>query len=290
MFTQQLWMALHTEQPRHPIFQLNRRTYTETPPLLTRLLTDVLPFAVLALMVFSAWLLALVFIAGLVLLLLTSGFVYGLIAASGVSRQVAKYRANGRYELVSLSPGGVFGATWAIGTNFLQQTDMLGYLRWGMYRLYLGVFAVLMFALVFYLAVSRTENSVSGYLLPGIFNGLLWLAIHYLDFTRAALAGTLLGWLAPTYARTRFESHLLALSLYLTLQIFSYMTLWIIGWQGLTIVFATAGIDSSVALNLCRLLLVFAIRELTLRGLWTLLLWRLNVNPVETHNQLRGSS
>jgi hypothetical protein len=285
MFVWQLWMALHTEQPQHPIFKLERRTFSDPSPLVTRILTDVLPLVVLVLMVFSAWLLALLFIGVLLLLLISSGVVYGLIAALGVSRDMAKYRANGRYDLVAMTPDGVFGVVWAVGANFLQRADSLGYLRWAMYRLYIAAFCMLVFALVFSAAVLNGEpsrydaNPFLTYLLPGLANALIWLGIHALDFTRSALTGTLIGWLAPTYTTSRRETHLLALALYLMLQIFTYLLFWVVGGQMFALWFSGAG---AVLLNLLRLLLVVGIRELTLRGLWELLLWRLNISAAET--------
>lgn len=291
LFTWHLWQALHTEQPRHPIFRLDRRDYTTPPRFLTKFVSDVLPFGVLALMVFSAWLLAIAFIAGLVFLLLFSGLIYGWIAANGVSREVAKYRANGRYDLVALTPYGVFGATWAIGANFLQKTDSLGYLRWAMSRIYVAFVCLLLLTLVFSAAflsnpITRYADSpFQLYLLPGIANAFLWLGIHFLDFTRGGLAGTLIGWLAPTYTNNRREAHLLALALYLILQTFTYITFWVIGWEACGWMFAAAGITSSVLLNIVRLLLVILIREGMLRGLWAMLLWRLNVSSAETQHE-----
>jgi hypothetical protein len=291
LFSWYLWQALHTEQPRHPIFRIDRREYTDPPRLLTKLLTDVLPFGVLALMVFSAWLLAIAFIAGLIFLLVFSGLIYGWIAAYGVSREVAKYRANGRYDLVALTPHGVFGATWAIGANFLQKTDSLGYLRWAMTRLYAVGICLLTLTLVFCAVFFNSQltrygdNSFQLYLLPGIANAFLWLGIHFLDFTRGGLLGTLIGWLAPTYTNNRREAHLLALALYLIFQIFTYIVFWLVGWEICGWMFAAAGITSPVVVNLVRLMLVVLIREGTLRGLWAMLLWRLNVSPAETQSE-----
>jgi hypothetical protein len=170
---------------------------------------------------------------------------------------------------------------------------MLNYLRWVLNRVYLASFFGLIFGLVFAAAMmgdmTRAGDSpFQAYLLPGIANALIALAIHLLDFTRAGLLGTLIGWIAPTYARRRVEIPLLALALYLTAQITTYLALWMIGWQGFALVFSP--LTSPVLLNLARLALVFAVREVTLRGLWQVLLRRLNVSPAETQLALANYS
>lgn len=290
MLTWQLWNALHSARPRHPLFRLERhaRDKVGVSPW-RKLFEDVLPLGLLVMMVVSAWMLALLVIAGFVLILIASGFLYGLIASYGISRNLAKHRARGRYDLISLTPGGVFQTNHAVSAYFLQRVDVLGYIREIMNRLYIGAGILLSLAMVLAFAFTNTlmtkysTNVFQTYLFPSILSAMLIVGLHYLDFTRSALTGILIGMITPTYTGGSSESHLFAVIFYTALQLLVYGIAWVTG-----IDLVLRGFDTSTALvvNLMPPLLAVIIREISLQGLWYLLLWRLNVSPAEARAEL----
>jgi hypothetical protein len=289
MFTWQLWNALHGARPRHPLFRLERHARDKSVSPWRKLFEDVLPLGLLVMMVASAWMLALLVIAGFILILVVSGFLYGLIAAYGISRNLAKHRARGRYDLISLTPGGVFETNHAVSAYFLQRVDVLGYIREIMNRLYIGAAILLSLAMILAFGFTNTlmtkysTNVFQTFLFPSILSGMLIVGLHYLDFTRSALTGILIGMITPTYTRGTSETHVFAVILYTALQLLVYGFAWA---TGIDLVLRGFDTTSALIMNLTPLLLAVVVREISLQGLWYLLLWRLNVSPAEAQAEL----
>ncbi|HEX2622459.1 MAG TPA: hypothetical protein VHL11_20005 [Phototrophicaceae bacterium] len=291
MWTWQLWQTLHGDSLRHPLFKLSnhQKLIPNNQPgkPWRRWIIDFLPVTLLVMIVVGAWLLALLTIAGLVLILLTGGFIYGLIAVIGISRDLARHRTGGRYDLIALSPGGVYGANQAVAASFLQRVRLLNYLRGIMNYLYVG--AAILLPLIMLIALMFTSRPITKYsenlfeirFFPIILNAMLVAGLHYLDFTRSALTGTLTGMITPTYTGGSGETRFIALLFYLTIQVTVYTVFWTIGIVTLNHLFNQTDNGTILIVSGLRLGLMLILREITLRGLWYLLLWRLNISQSE---------
>lgn len=288
--TLRLWIALHTPPANYPAARLHRIRHVKAPRFWRRLFADVLPVGMLVLMVASAWLLALLLLALLVLTLMGSGVVYGGVAAVSLSRALARQRTSGRYDLVTLTPGGAMGLHRALTAHILQQNDLLSILRGVMQRVYLGGGILLTVIFIFSAAflnyqMSRyAENAFQVHVLPGVVGLYALLGAHGLDFARSVLVGILIGLLTPTLIPgrgvNRSETQLYAAALYAGLQVVT-----VIGYllleMGIGVLFPEP------ARHVIRLLLVLLVQQASVYGLWRLLLHRLNVGPAEAAAELR---
>jgi hypothetical protein len=292
MLSFELWRTLHETPTQYPLRLMTHERPAEEVSLLRRLLADYLPFAIVALIFISAWLLGIMIIIGLGLLLAFGGGFYGLVTVYAVSQAVTRHRARGYYELMLMTPPGVLGIQWAISAYALQRSELLVLMRGLMHRLYIGVFMLI--GLVFIFSMVAMSQPLTKYapnvfaesVAPELVSAFCLALVHYLDFTRSGLVGALFGMLIPTFTEGRRETVYIAIALYVLLQILFYMACWIIGFETLRNLLTLAGMPSNTLHNLVRLILMILIREIILFGLWRWLLWRLNVQPAESRAEL----
>ncbi len=294
MLSFQLWRTLHQESTSapYPLVALVRERPHKHWPLIQQIVTDYLPVAVVILMVLSVWLLGIVVIAAAALLVIFGGAFYGLLTVYTVSRAVSRHRTRGCYELIMMTPPGILGIQWAISVYALRRSDTLLLLRGVMHRVYLTVFVV--FGMIFAFTLLSANQPVTKYapnifiqyVLPALANGFCLVSLHYLDFTRSGLTGALFGLLIPTFTENRRQAVALAVLLYLVVQGIFYLVCWILGAEALNQTLTLAGASSDVLHNAVRLVMMLVIREISLFGLWRWLLWRLNVTPLESREEL----
>lgn len=292
MLSFELWRTLHQTPAPYPLLYVTRERPFTHWSLVQQMVTDYLPVAVIVLMVLSVWLLGLVVIAAAALLVIFGGAFYGLLTVYTVSRAVSRHRTRGHHELIMMTPPGIFGIQWAISAYALQRSDTLVLLRGIMRRVYLAAFMVLGLIFCFTLMTANqpmtkyAPNIFMEYVLPAVLNGFCLVSVHYLDFTRSGLTGALFGLLIPTFIENRRQAVALAVTLYLAVQGMFYLACWIVGFEMLRQGLTLAGVPSEVMHNSLRLVIMLVIREISLFGLWRWLLWRLNVTPLESRQEL----
>src|SRR5262245_41194048 len=117
MMTWKIWRALHNPPALHPVFQ---RTVLLPPPTLNRRSigwASLVVNLVLALGQYSPTILLLL----MPFILIFTGITYGIDCAVRVGSAIAKEHENSTFNLLSLSPGGALGASWAMCTSTLYR-------------------------------------------------------------------------------------------------------------------------------------------------------------------------
>ncbi|MBC8098023.1 MAG: hypothetical protein H7Y11_01150 [Armatimonadetes bacterium] len=276
MLSLQLWRALFTTFPRHPLFwQPQAVRPTRRYPrwvLWTRMLVFiVLVCGVLWLLPFAlAIIIAVVYLVPFVGALLIGGR-----TAFGVSSSITREQRNGRYELAALAPSGAFGAAWALATRHLRGDRSAIQLRRAIIILQGALFALI--AVISVVQISNVINNrypigESGF--DDLLTGLIAIAILHIDLWQALLTGALLGVLMPTYGSARLDTALATLGIFMGIQIGIY----VIVLFSLSIFNTLTGYESALPLVIVGLILMLSLHELALHVIWDKLVQQLNID------------
>jgi hypothetical protein len=235
------------------------------------------------------------FLAFVPALLMALGTVYGLYTALRISGIIASEREQGMYDLVSLTPPGALGYSWATSMGFLHRNTTYNRIRRWMRIIFIG-FTILMWialSIIMFEIVSargteiergRVMTTIAQQQLTGVWYAMILGAAVYLDFFHSMIAGLLVAMISPTYGRNRFEAQALTVAGFLGLQIATYLATLIFGFWLLPGLYHSLGLSGwlgEIVLAVMVLGLFFAIRETLIRLLWNVLVQRLNTNEAE---------
>ncbi|HVU10863.1 MAG TPA: hypothetical protein VHD90_06275 [Phototrophicaceae bacterium] len=181
---------------------------------------------------------------------------------------LARERTRSVYDLLCVTPPGTLGITWAISAACLHSDDALGWID--------ASRKVLTAMTVFTLTVIVVTISLRD-TMPTVFSILqlaldiaIVTAVSYADHVQSVVLGSLIAMLAPTYVRGSIDAQVLALFVFLTLQVAAC----------LPTVLIVIGLGTSDPLFLS-LLALCGVREGVIAALWRLLTVRLNAAPLE---------
>lgn len=284
--TLQVWHALKRPPIHHPLF----RRVSRKAPAIRRKITPLQQFgilvgcAVLALLglhFFSQFIFVALFFIPLgaaALYTILNGTAAGLYWAVRVSDAIAREQERGTLELLGTSPYGIFSANWAIctGCQYYDQTfNGTGAQRVWFSRIFFLVLVLLSTSAALTEPLSSGAHPLEGFTRACALVLVLALAL-YIDDMHSTVLGSLVGLIVPQFARSRLDARAAAMLLFLSLQIFSYALVWLIGFELLPHLSASFAFDDMTvrfALPVAQLTVFFLVRELLSR-----ILWRLNAH------------
>ncbi len=280
----QVWNALRRPPIHHPLF---RRVSHSHPPVAQRHLTSIQRAVLTVLFVGGVYVglryYAQAIIVGTLLIPLGVAALYmalhgtlaGLFWAIRVSGAIAQERERGIYDLLSTSPYGAFGVSWAIctGCQYHDQTfNGIGAQRVWFSRIFF--ISLLLFGGVIVQIDPRSFDGrpLVGLLLIVEIAAALALVFH-IDDIQSTVIGSLVGLIVPLFARNRLDARVGAFVGFLLLQIGAYVLIGLIGFVLLPQLSNILTFDATIKLLLLpfeQVLVFFAVRELIARGLWRL--------------------
>lgn len=271
--TWRLWWELHQEPIRHPLFrakEIQAAAATPRPRWRTWLTDTLLPILGLGVVLATLWYWAMVLLGSIVVVVIFGGLIYGGYATIKLSQQIIQYQKLGIYDLLALTPSGRMRTHWAMSARFLQDDLLLTAFRAMMTRLYLLLYlAALIWLLVIPAFVFLTDSEMMLDITPLVIFAI-GITAHISDMTRAALNGILVGMVVPLYTDKRSDTLLIAIAVYLALQILFYGIYLLIGVQMINLL----AIPSALGQAALQLAILYGMREIWLRGLWGWLLWQ----------------
>ena len=293
MISWNFWRALQIPYVAHPIYRLrgvwepptaapfNTRflALLQTRPMLLLVSSIALVTAIPALWGFPVLfvlicgpalvLVVIVIPASLVLV----GTVYGLAVTLAVSDTIFIEKAQGRYELMTLTPRGLAGATWALNSLVFHTNALLVQIRLWLVNIYVS--AGMTILLVLYLVLPIVPG-----IIPKAFVWLTIFAAFLCDYIQSTNTGCLLGMIIPSYSQSRATTRSYAIVAFLTLQFGSYLVilfLCIVMWPTLHL----ASFQQQLRFTLVAFLTYLSCREIITIVLLVTLVRRLNTTLSE---------
>lgn len=267
MLTWTLWRALQKPPLNHPLYQQAlRRPASSLSPYLGCVIVLVAPFVLLP---------ALIFLSG----------VYGLRWTMQIASAIAREHETGRFELVSLSPGGALGSSRAIMSACLHRNESLEQIQSaGAWVLRLAFAFTLMLSLTSLsdpiLPNSSTEPNVNEIIT--IIYLVTMVAAIYIDHVQSIVVAQLVGMWLPTVVPRRLDASMGAFLIYLLLQISVYMLTALLAFSILPgLLSALPSPVNTLLLAFLRLIAFFALRESLIQWLWKTVVRQTNAAPSE---------
>jgi hypothetical protein len=304
MISWRLWQALHTPFVAHPLYQqrgvwqepTNSQAKTgwaatsiwlrEHPrravvvSVLVAVFTAII-FGPTPLLILFFGLPFLFIFVGFPLMLIVIGTVYGIVMALLVSDTIAVEQAQGRYWLVSVTPYGRTGVTWALCSLAFNCHGSLGEIRRLLTATYIIVIACAVFLLGFILlTIALAPLSVRGDLqeLPVLIAIALVLP---LDFYQSVNVAGLVGMIAPTLSIGRAGIRHYVLGSFLALQVGFYLVAAFLCFGVWPHLFSPLGWLNDAGYVLLCIFTIYICREGLIVGLWLLLARRLDTSLAE---------
>lgn len=199
----------------------------------------------------------------------------GTMWAANISDHILKQQERGIYDLLCMLPGGRWAANWATACSSIHQGGAFS-VSWLILR-GIAVLGLVLLLTLFSLVLvgqffsARNELNHVGWLMLdmlALFGGQL---LHHIQ---TMVLSPLVGLLIPTYIHKRVEARLGAVSLYLGLQLGSYLFCGLLLY--LAPLVASEPVDAKNSLT-PYLLALFSLREAIIMLLWIVLLRRLNL-------------
>lgn len=284
MTTWKIWRALHNPPALHPVFKrvvllpvaTDNQQHVGWASLTIHLvlgLGQYQPTVLLLLMPF---------------ILLFTGITYGIDCAIRVGNAIAKEHENDTFNLLSLSPSGALGASWAMCTSSLYHNrdfDRFHTIMRG--TITIAIITVILIASMLIVGRSEQFTRASQPTLPTVIHlvdlTVVMLALYF-EYMQSAIVGSLIGMFVPTYTHNRVDTRVYTFGGFLLLQITTYFLTYLIGfvilpdlYQRLQII----GQETEMSLSVLRLGVFFIIREIMITVLWRALVERLNARPSE---------
>ncbi len=199
--------------------------------------------------------------------------VYGIRWTTLISQSIARERAQGRFDLLALTPRGEFGTAWLMACGAIQRTGMLYVLETPFSWLLRGFLILVAFSSIALFSLDSPVFDQTEVILIGIYT-FAWLILALLvDHAHSVGLSVLIGLLAPTYATRTADAGLLALTVYSMLQMTTYAIVGLAGFILLPDVFAAIRANPlliAALLPILRLAVLYCIREILILYLWTL--------------------
>jgi hypothetical protein len=282
-----LWHSLHHALPRHPLLWY-RQSGGRLTLAAVRGWRRWAVYAIIVVVVFNVFTLWSIVDFPLGLLIPLVGLVIGIHVAANISVRLAYERECGRCELTALTPSGLLGASWAVATRYFQRDPLLRRLCYYVDLVHiLWLFAgllLLTFSLFLSIgAVSFRQQNLFGEAvgLHTTLNLLLILVLVRADYQYSLVAAALIAMIAPTFARNRLESYLIALAGFLVVQVLVFILWLLIGGTVSGLVWNVVGPDAPLLNTFAILALYLIIREGWLHAICVMLALRLHTTRRE---------
>ncbi len=185
-----------------------------------------------------------------------------------IAAALARERNHSVYDLLCVTPPGTLGITWAISAACLHSDDALGWIDAS--RKVLTAMTVFTLTVIVVTISLRDTTPTVLSILQLTLDIAIVTAVSYADHVQTVILGSLIAMLAPTYVRGSIDAQVMALFVFLTLQVAAC----------LPTVLIVIGLGTSDPLFLS-LLALCAVREGLIAALWRLLTARLNATPLE---------
>lgn len=297
--TRRLWFALRHPPLTNPVFQRTCLTDAYTRRLM-RVVEALAPATLLlgSVLVVAMWVLPSVTLLPRLFLvwgvaplafIVLDGTLFGALWAGAVGRAIADEYMRKRYDLLCLSPSGVWGVNWALCTACLYRNGLFEVVHTQrksiIYRVLLPASALLVLGF----ALSAEERGAALFSLT-IAYGCTFIVLM-VDYMHSMVTCSLSGILAPALARNTLNAPLWALGIFLLVQLAVYVTVAVLDLAVLPTLYSgwnLNGIYADISLALVRLALYLIVRELASRALWRVTLHRLNLDKAEFSALLAG--
>lgn len=284
MTTWKIWRALHNPPALHPVFKRAVLLPVSTDNRQTVGWAGLTINLVLGLGQHSPTILLLL----MPFILLFTGITYGIDCAIRVGNAIAKEHENDTFNLLSLSPSGALGASWAMCTSSLYHNrdfDRFHNIIRG--TVTIAIITVVVVASV--IIITHSEQFTRAYepTLPTVIHIVdlttVMLALYF-EYMQSAIVGSLIGMFVPTYTQNRMDTRIYTFGGFLLLQITTYFLAYLIGFVVLPELYhrlQIIGEETEMSLSILRLAVFFMIREVMITVLWRTLVERLNARPSE---------
>jgi hypothetical protein len=222
------------------------------------------------------------------IILLFTGITYGIDCAIRVGNAIAKEHENDTFNLLSLSPSGALGASWAMCTSSLYHNrdfDRFHSIMRG--TITIAIITIVLIASVLIIGRSKEVNRAYQPALPTVIHIVDLTAVMlalYFEYMQSAIVGSLIGMFVPTYTQNRVDTRIYTFGGFLFLQIATYFLAYLIGFMILPELYnrlQIVGEEIEMSLSILRLAVFFIIREIMITALWRILVERLNARPSE---------
>jgi hypothetical protein len=289
----QFWLALMTPYVSHPIF-MKWGVWQPTPPDKmqgrlgkiiafyseheARIVVACFIFLVILmfLMGFSTFMVVIVLISvaiisvGFPIILSLAGTIYGLASALNISGAIMNERLQGRYLILGVTPSGFLGASWALSSISVQNSQVLRQLRIWLGGIY-GIIALIMllpFIVTSFLYVANSNAPHIYVLWSVLIVGFSFLLFCLVDFFQSACVGSLVGIIAAHHNKTRGQTQNSVIANFLALQFGTYI---VAGFICLIIIpglFSLINYPVTPFYGYICVAVVYALREILIIILW----------------------
>ncbi len=300
MLTWKLWRALNNPPHSHPLFKRTLIANHGVKP--RRAGRILLMFLCLFIATGFCWTVLSIWIPLiLVITLVLANSVYSSIWAVNISSVIAEEHQQNRYDLLSMSPCGALGVSWAMGMGRLHRT---GLFKWTQLLVRLAT-TILLITLVFTLffsvfiaakndmpPIDQLAQEANSELARSIIYGIALNIAFYIDHVQSSILSSLIGIIASTSIRNHAEARMRALGGFLTAQIAVYT------FSVLAVFYILPEICNTLNLTVLATPLIFAvlgllvfysIRETVIRITWQRLAAQLNADSAELDFLIRGT-
>lgn len=214
------------------------------------------------------WLAAVPFvILSVILIIVAGGTIAGLYTAFRLSVIIATATAQGKADLLAVTPSGLFGAHCGLAVHFLRseyEINLFELLSRGIYVCVLYVWLV---------SVPQSDWPLISFV-----QAVVTVILICVDLRLSIITAVLIAMIVPTGVQRRLDAGVAAAGLFLTVQFAIYAVigiaaLWLPGML----------LPDGIFLLALRCVAVLAVRETGIRWLWRFVEDRLNTDSTELH-------
>lgn len=224
------------------------------------------------------------------LLVFAGGTLIGVNAAFGVCNVVSAEFDNGRGDVLALTPAGLVGANWALAARFLRTNR-----RWRqLYRLITGIFIMVALWVIFGVGLTSLlllDSSSLGVVLEDAMalpiNTVMFVGLLYLDARQSTIIGALIGMAMPTFIRSRLDTTISAVAMFLGMQFVTYILIFFVAFWLPGVLLALFQIEGWLLHSIVHCGIALTIREFSLWLVWGWTAQRLNTDLTELESLAR---
>lgn len=305
MISWHIWQSINRPFVAHPLYRrygMWHQNFTRVQPglaaklrrhierreewwlggVLLAIILSVVFFGVTPLLVVTA---ALVFLGGGVLFplsVLFSSTFYGMAIATHISDAIAEEKSQGRYIFMALTPYGLAGTAWALCSVTMHTHQNLLAIRHNLLRNFFMVTFLIgliaFFSVGVYLAF---DNLVSLNTVWITLDALVVAFIVLVDYMQSTIIGAITGMLVPELAKTRSDTRSLALGIFFSAQVSTYVLVAVLCGFLWPWVYQSMDWALIPTFPVACLATFYVCRELLILGLWLNFAWQTNTRLSE---------
>ena len=291
MMTWKLWRMLKIPPGGDPIFRRSSQ-YHQSPGRWLQyldfvsslvIITAIVAYLRASLLASSSGLSPIILFVGFLIL---GGSIHGVDWALAISDTVAQARTNNTLDLLSATPRGAIGAIWSLALSQIHHASSF-YSRYARRRrIFFSLGAVLLVLILALggMVLTTTNANVRSLLdlsalVVGVLSSFALLVATYVDYIQSIVVSLLVGMIAPSFSRQRFDAQVLGLGGFLVAQFGTYIATYLVCFLILPSIGQAFSVDSitlELILLLPRLFVFFLIREALIVLLWRWLILQFN--------------